>query len=149
MELMKLASCFFFINKEREEVSAPSTQSHNGETSESICLAKTCTHALLDTLNKQSTFFMRNFSRTRPINNDVPGLLIDQEKLDLFQTNSWFIWSGMIGDCLRLTVPLWELIVRSSGGLDESLDWNKVYAVGLSGVDQKFREVWEIMLKIE
>ena len=23
--------------------------------------------------------------------NDVPGLLIDQEKLDLFKTNSWFI----------------------------------------------------------
>ena len=82
-------------------------------------------------------------------NNDVPGLLIDQEKLDLFKTKSWFIGSGMIGDCLRLTVPLWELIVRSSGGLDESLDWNKVYAVGLSGVDQKYREVWEIMLKIE
>ena len=63
---MKLASCFF-INKEREEVTAPSTQSHNGETSESICLAKTYknkgTHALLDTLNKHSTFFIRNFSR--------------------------------------------------------------------------------------
>ena len=40
MELMKLASCFF-INKEREEVTAPSTQSHNGETSESICWVKT------------------------------------------------------------------------------------------------------------
>ena len=80
---------------------------------------------------------------------DVPGLLIDQEKLDLFKTNSWFIYSGMIGDCLGLTVPLWELNVRSRGGLDGSLDWNKVYAVGLSGVDQKFREVWEIMLKIE
>ena len=56
----------FFTNKEREEVSAPSTQSHNGETSESICLAKTyknkSTHALSDTLNKHSTFFIRNFS---------------------------------------------------------------------------------------
>ena len=58
--------CFLYEQRKRRSVSAPSTQSHNGETSESICLGKTyknkSTHALLDTLNKHSTFFIRNFS---------------------------------------------------------------------------------------
>ena len=74
---MKLASCFF-INKEREEVTAPSTQSHNGETSESICWVKTyknkstsCTFRYfkqaLDIFHPQ-LFSQDMTGHTRPIN---------------------------------------------------------------------------------
>ena len=48
--------------------------------------------------------------------NDVPGLPLDQENLDPLKTNFGFNWSGMVGDCPRLTGPLWELNVWSMYG---------------------------------
>ena len=44
-------------------------------------------------------------------------------------------------DCPRLAGPLLELNVWFKQGLDELLDWNKAYAVGFPGVDQKFKEI--------